>query len=326
MTTSGTSPAAGGVDAPATVVVTQRVKPERVDEYHRWRDTMDRAVASFPGFLGMEVVPPGEKVGEWAVLYRFRSKSQLERWLSSSERAEILSNGEDLFEGPASQQVLLGERQGLVTVVVSHPVPPDRVREFLAWQERVVDAERAFPGFGGSELYPPVPGVQEQWTTVFSFDTEEHLNAWLESPLRRDLLREGDGYEDFELHRISNPFGSWFAHTWKGDTEGPAQWKTALSVLVGLYPTVVLLTLGISEIWPHGTLWETLLLGNVLSVTLLTWVVMPVVTRTLGFWLDPKPGRAGKRVDLIGAIVSIAFLTLAALVFWLVTTQIWTLP
>ena len=34
----------------------------------------------------------------------------------------------------------------------------------------------------------------------------------------------------------------------------PGDWKTALSVLVGLYPTVVLLTLAISHIWPGAPL------------------------------------------------------------------------
>jgi antibiotic biosynthesis monooxygenase (ABM) superfamily enzyme len=328
MTAGGTDPVTEPArEAPATVVIAQRVNAGREDEFRRWQEGMNRAVASFPGFLGTEVVPPAEEGGEWTVLYRFDSKPRLERWLASPERAEILGRGEDLFDGPASQQVLMGEREeGLVTVVVSHPVRPADEEEFLEWQGRVTDAERGFAGFRGSQLSRPVPGVQEDWTAVFSFDTEEHLNAWLESPQRKKLLDEARQFQDFELHRVSSPFGSWFSLGRDADGEAPADWKTALSVLVGLYPTVVLLTLGISEIWEDGELWETLLLGNILSVSLLTWVVMPIVTRALGFWLAPAPGRASPRLDAVGAAASIAFLTLAAVVFWLVTTQIWTLP
>jgi hypothetical protein len=97
-------------------------------------------------------------------------------------------------------------------------------------------------------------------------------------------------------------------------------------VLVGLYPTVVLLTLAISEIWKKAELWESLLIGNILSLALLTWVVMPVVTRALRFWLEPEGGRADARVNAMGAMASVAFLGFAALVFWLCTTQIWHLP
>jgi hypothetical protein len=327
MTSSSTQAAAErAVGAVATVVISQRVRDARIEDFHRWQDEMNRTVAAFPGFLGTELVPPGEAGGEWTVLYRFGSKAQLEGWLSSSERTEMLGRGEGLFEGTASQQILIGKRTEQVTVVVTHPVRPDRVDEFLQWQRRLDDAERTFPGFRGTELLPPVAGVQPDWTILYSFDTEEHLNNWLDSPQRKKMLEEGEQFGQFELHRVASPFGSWFSGIAGGDAKGPAQWKTALSVLVGLYPTVVLLTLGISEIWKHGKLWETLLLGNFLSVSLLTWVVMPVVTRALAWWLEPDPDRSSPRLDAIGAAVSIAFLTLAALVFWAVTTQIWTLP
>ncbi len=313
--------------APATVVVSQRVKSGRTADFRQWQDGINRAVASFPGFLGTEVVGPGDDSGEWTVIYRFDSKPHLEAWLGSSQRNAILERGAGLFDGSASEQVVIGAlEEGLVTVVVSHPVDPAREHEFLAWQLRVTDAERSFPGFRGSELFPPVPGVQDEWTAMFRYDTEEHLNDWLRSSQRKALLDEGKHFQDFELHRIPSAFGSWFAFAGDADADAPAQWKTALSVLVGLYPTVVLLTLGISELWKHGKLWQTLLVGNILSVSLLTWVVMPIVTRALRFWLAPDPGRRSRRLDAIGALVSIAFLTLAALTFWLVTTQIWTLP
>lgn len=312
---------------PATVVVSLRVKRGEEERFREWQDGVNRAAASFTGFLGTEVVAPAAEDEEWTVIYRFDSQGHLEAWLVSPERAELLGRGADLLEGPESQQVLIGDRdQGAVTVVVTHAVEPSREDEFRAWTRRLTDAERAFPGFRGSELFPPVPGVQDRWTIVFRFDSDEHLNGWLESPQRRQLLEEEGSFRDYELRRISSPFGAWFSFADGGeDGGGPSQWKTALAVLVGLYPTVVLLSLGISEIW-DGKLWATLLVGNILSVTLLTWVVMPVVTRALRFWLAPEPHKETPRLDVLGAVVSVAFLTLAALVFWLVTTQIWTLP
>ena len=73
-------------------------------------------------------------------------------------------------------------------------------------------------------------------------------------------------------------------------------------------------------------MWATLLIGNVCSVSLLTWLVMPVVTRVLRFWLVPGRQASKARLDFTGAAISICFLTIAALVFWLCTTQIWHLP
>jgi len=104
--------------------------------------------------------------------------------------------------------------------VASAAIDPALVEEFLDWQQRLTDAERAFPGFGGSELFRQVPGVQEDWTAVFRFDTEEHLNDWVESPDRKRLLDEGAHFQNFEPHRVASPFGSWFSFG-----SGPQTWK-----------------------------------------------------------------------------------------------------
>jgi antibiotic biosynthesis monooxygenase (ABM) superfamily enzyme len=139
------------------------------------------------------------------------------------------------------------------------------------WQEAVNHAASVFAGYLGNDV---APGDGGEWTVFYRFDSKPHLmtwlasperaevlsrgahlfaGAWLESDERKQLLREGERFREFALHRISSPFGSWFAPP-DGDEEqaGPPNWKTGLSVLVGLYPTVVLLTLAISEIWTGG--------------------------------------------------------------------------
>jgi uncharacterized protein len=311
----------------ATVVITQPLKHGREEAARDWQEEVDRAVSGFAGYLGHDIA--ASDVGDqWTVIYRFDSKPHLMSWLASSERDEVIGRAAGLFDGPASQHVLIRDNDAdLVTIVVSHAINPAYEEAFLAWQQRMTDAERMFPGFLGAELFRPVPGVQREWTALYRYDSDEHVDAWLESDERQKLLDEGKHFEDFELRRISSPFGSWFSPPGgTGDGPGPAQWKTALSVLVGLYPTVVLLTLAISEIWTGAPLWASLLVGNILSVSLLTWVVMPVVTRALGFWLAPAHGGFPRRLDLAGAVISIGFLTFAALIFWLCTTQIWHLP
>jgi uncharacterized protein len=324
---AGGSAPAGAARGPATVVVSQPLKRGQEEAVRHWQEDVDRTVSGFDGFLGNDVATSGDGE-EWTVIYRFDSKPHLLSWLGSQERDQVISQACDLFDGPASQQVLIREHDAdMVTVVITHPVDPADENTFLAWQQRVTEAERTFPGFQGAELFRPVAGVQPAWTALYRYDSDEHADAWLESDQRRDLLREGRRFQDFELRRISSPFGSWFAQPGEEEAgDAPANWKTALSVLVGLYPTVVLLTLAISEIWSTASLWQSLLLGNILSVGLLTWVVMPLVTRALRFWLVPGRGGFTARADVLGTAASVVFLTFAALIFWLCTTQIWHLP
>ena len=308
------------------MVITQPVRPGHDRDVRRWQEAVNDAVSAFAGYLGNDVAPGSD--GEWTVIYRFDSKPHLMQWLSSPEREDLLRRGGHLFGGPPAQHVLIREDDAdMVTIVVSHPVDPADQDAFLSWQARVTDAEREFPGFRGAELFRPVPGVQDEWTALYRYDSDEHASAWLESGERERLLREGERFREFELHRISSPFGSWFAPPGSDEElAGPPNWKTGLSVLVGLYPTVVLLTLASSAIWPKGPLWATLLVGNICSVALLTWVVMPAVTRALRFWLVPRRQASRARLDVLGAACSVGFLTVAALVFWLCTTQIWHLP
>lgn len=327
MTSREGAPSADPVDVGSvTAIITLSVKPGTEVEFRSAQESLNHTAVASRGFLGAEAVAPSEGSDEWTAIYRFSSRPELEEWLSSPERQLALARLERLLSTPAAQQVLIGE-DDLVSVVVTHRVDPADEGEFVAWTNRVTDAERAFHGFRGSEIFRPVPGVQENWTMIFRFDGDQHLSAWLDSPQRKQLLEEGSHFQDFELRRVASPFGNWFSFTDHDEqVEAPASWKTALSVLVGLYPTVVLLTLAITELWGDGELWATLLVGNILSVALLTWVVMPVVTGALRFWLDPLSKETGPRLDALGAAVSVAFLAFAALGFWLATTQIWHLP
>lgn len=309
---------------PATVVVTHLLRPGTEARFRRWQTEVDSAASTFAGYVGSEVSPPATGGDEWAVFYRFDCLDHLRAWLESGRRRELVERAAAMFADPPSQNVLVEDGEEPVTVVVTHPPVAGREADFLAWQQRITDAEKQFPGFLGSEWHPPIPGAQDDWTILFSFDSREHLDRWLESPERAALLAQGRGFDDFTVRPIPNPYGSWFASGTAGNTPVPS-WKTAMSVLVGLYPLVVVLTITIDELWPSVPLWAGLLIGNIASVGLLTWIVMPLVTRALRFWLEPGAA-AGRRLDMIGLVVSVAFLTVAAIVFWLATSVVWSLP
>lgn len=310
-------------EGPATAVIGERIRPGRTEDYRQWQDEVTAAAATFPGYLSTEVGAPAPgDASDVTVIYRFDTPAHLHAWLESTERARLLDLGEDPRDAPGAQQVLVGGSRDteLVTVVVSHAVRPQDERAFLDWQRRLAEAERRSPGHRGTELLRPVPGVQEDWVAVTRFATESDLEAWLASTARRALLAEGERFRDFRLQRVTTSFGSWFSSGATEPAAAPPSWKTALSVLVGLYPTVVLLTLGISALWPAGPLWASLLVGNVLSVSLLTWVVMPVVTGALEFWLEPGAGARQPRTDVLGTVFSLGVLAVLALVFALATT------
>jgi len=96
-------------------------------------------------------------------------------------------------------------------------------------------------------------------------------------------------------------------------------------VWVGLYPTVVLLSL---LLWPlKMPLWLNLLVGNLCSSFTMTFLTMPYyVNPLLKRWLRPPPKVPAAKNNRRGIAISVAALVFWAVVFYLTTKVIWHFP
>jgi len=312
-------------DNAATVIIGQRVRPGCEQEFIKWQHELNDVASHYPGFIGAEVTTPTAVQPDWVVVYRFDSTANVAAWINSAARQDRLAAGQQYFDGPPTQQVLGGAAKPtdeLVTVVVTHRVNPEDVDEFLAWQRRLEAAESNFHGYRGTELFRPIEGVQDKWTAMYRFDTAADLDAWLTSGERKQLLAEGKRFDDFDLRTVDSSFGNWFAFGEKGtETKPPSDLKTSIAVWVGLYPTVVLLTL--AQFPLRLPLWLGMLVGNLLSSLSMTYVTMPYyVNRLLKNWLQPPVNAPAARTNRRGIAIVTAAMVFWAVVFWFVTTQI----
>ncbi|HEY9312234.1 antibiotic biosynthesis monooxygenase [Williamsia sp.] len=317
------------INTAATVIIGQKVRPGAETAYAIWQDNMNAAAALYPGFIAAEVAQPTDVQPDWVVVYRFDSISNVQAWINSSTRQEHLDRGQAYVDGPATQQVISGGAHAadpLVTVVVTHRVNPEQVEDFLAWQNRLEEAEKKFDGFRGSELFRPIEGLQEEWTALYRYNSAADLSTWLSSEERQGLLAEGAKFSDYELRTIDNSFGSWFAFDDKGnEVPPPSDFKTSIAVWVGLYPTVVLLTLALSPL--EMPLWLGLLVGNLISSFLMSYFTMPYyVNRLLKVWLWPRAEHTVAWTNTRGWGIVAAVTVFWVLVFYLVTAVFWSLP
>ena len=285
-----------------TVLVSRTLRPDMHADAQRWQRGVNDVLEEFPGFQGTEAFPPVEGVQDhWVVVYRFDTLENFQAWRHSDQRTRLLNEGDHLFSGPVTEQVLAGGQPPVqpVTVVVSNRVKPEYADEFERTQQQMIDAEHQFPGFMGSELYRPVPGVQDEWIVVFRFDSDAHMNDWLESDERQRILKESEPYlEDYEVRKVASSFGSWFSFSDNGESATmPPNWKQAMVVLVALYPLVMVLTLWFANqliIHLDFPLWLAIFFSNVLSVIGLTWIIMPPLNRWLVPWLIPEGGDSAR--------------------------------
>src|SRR5262249_58167590 len=108
---------------------------------------------------------------------------------------------------------------------------------------------------------------------------------------------------DFQLKTQPGGFGAWFTGLPGRPGEPmPPPWKMALSVLLGLYPTVMLLSIVVGPHTNRFGLAGAMLIGNAMSVSLLQWAVMPGVQAVLGPWLRAS-GPRGIAVTIWGSVL-----------------------
>ena len=328
--TDDTATTAGAVtarsDGAATLLIGQRVRPGREDDYVDWQKKLGAAAARYHGFRGVDLREPSEGQTDWVVVYQFDSVANMQKWVDSATRQEFLDRGADMFDGPGTWQMIAQDSKvddALVTVVVSHRVAEDQVEDFLAWQANVTQVESTFPGFSGSEVFRPVEGVQDEWTIAYKFDNAEHLDAWLTSDERQKLLSDSR-FADFTLRRIDHSFGNWFEYGDEGSPP-PSDFKTSIAVWMGLYPTVVFLTLLTA---PLGMpLWLGMLVGNLLSSFVMSYVTMPFYGNPiLRFWMSPSKNARQPLTNIKGFVLVLAINAVWAVIFYLVTVKFWTLP
>lgn len=319
----------GATDATATVIIGQRVRAGSERAFEAWQKEMNREAARYPGFIAAEINPPTAVQREWVVIFRFDSIAHVQAWINSATRQKRLEAGQIFFDGPGTQQVVGGgarQNDSLVTVVVTHRVPAENVDEFLAWQDRLRLAENKFKGFRGTELFRPIEGIQDEWTALYRYKSAEDLNRWMISNERKELLAEGAKFADYHLRTIDNSFGNWFAFDQRGvEAPPPSNFKTSVAVWVGVYPTVVMITLALSPL--KMPLWLGLLIGNLLSSFALSYFTMPFfVNPLLKNWLRPPQEESETKTNWHGFALVIGIMALLSLVFYLVTRVIWHLP
>jgi antibiotic biosynthesis monooxygenase (ABM) superfamily enzyme len=203
--------------------------------------------------------------------------------------------------------------------VIVQRVPTAYAERFLEWQRSITRVAEAFSGYQGTDMYPPADSQKPEWVVVIHFDNSETLKRWLESPIRAEWIAKlPTEIADFHVKTLSAGFGPWFAGL--VDHGGlPPHWKMALTVLFGLYPTVMVIAIAVN---PFTNAWfglaVAMLIGNALSVAFLEWFGGPAVNRLLGRWLRAD-GEKGKNLSILGLFLILGVLGVLTLLFRLVT-------
>ncbi|MEW1739353.1 antibiotic biosynthesis monooxygenase [Nocardia beijingensis] len=246
----------------------------------------------------------------------FRSEPSLHEFLDSAERAAVVSDGESRgFHCKSSDLIFVeGGAAPPGVCVFRHSVADGKEDEFQTTEAQLVAASSRFSGFEGAALFPVDDG---RWFSVLRFRTQRQLTDWLGSDERAAALPElrAKLTEDFTVDAHTTPFGS-TVRTVDGETRMTPAWKTAMLVLLVLYPTVMVLSRFLGPVLDRlgAQPWLALWLSQIVSVGLMSYFLSPAVARWFRRWLDPVDG-ASPRISVAGAAVVVVLYALTLLLF-----------
>ena len=174
-----------------------------------------------------------------------------------------------------------------VTVVTSRRVKPGREDDFEKWLEGIGAAAAKYPGYVWRRVTRPKPEWPE-YTVVFKFDSLEHLRAWTESEERHDWLDRVKPLvlDDFK-ETVLTGLETWFTLPAQPGVMPPPRYKMAVVTLLVIYPLSQAMSTALSHAPAEVPSIVRSLLGSVIMIVLMTYVIMPRVTRLFRRWLYP---------------------------------------
>ncbi|MDO3634981.1 antibiotic biosynthesis monooxygenase [Mycolicibacterium arseniciresistens] len=256
----------------------------------------------------------------------FESEDSLHLWLDGAtwKQLALAAATHGFYRLTSDLVVIDGAVIPTGVAIVSSSVSTGMEADFQAAHVTLTAAASQFPGYEGTAIFRP--GAAGQWMSIIRFRTEPQLSAWLGSHQRNEVLPpvRSSLTRDFAVYAKTTPFGTTVRNV-DGKPQMTPSWKTAMLLLMVLYPMVMLMSKYVTPVIAGlgAEPWLSVWLVQVLSVALMQWWLMPTAASWCRRWLDPVDG-ASRRISLRGAAVAVivyaacltTFATVEVLQFW----------
>ena len=182
---------------------------------------------------------------------------------------------------------------------------------FIAWQKMLQAEITSAKGFVSLEIFPPHDTQKQEWIIIQHFDNTANLEAWLHSNKRKHLLEDADSLvSSYESHRVTSPYDNWFS-------QGPKEnwlliWKQTMLILLVLFPIVMLEIRYLMPLLCNLNTSLATFIGNVISVSLITWPCMPFCLSFLNWWLQPS----NTKNHILGTLLVLMLYVIEIAIFW----------
>lgn len=175
-----------------------------------------------------------------------------------------------------------------VTAVISHLIKPGREAGYEEWMRSIIPVAKTFAGHLGINILRPHPGGNLEYIIVLHFNHHKNLQTWLESEVRRELIKRAKPLiQEPEAVQVLTGLETWFELPKRPQKAPPKRYKMALLTWLTVFLTLTIVGRILNSVLVPlpDLLAQFITIGIV--VWLLTYFLMPHITRLLYKWLYP---------------------------------------
>ena len=193
-------------------------------------------------------------------------------------------------------QTSVGVDTHAVTVCISVKAKQGHEKELEGWLEGVGRAASQFAGHQGLTVLRPSGSAAADYVYIFRFDTYAHLKQWEDSEERcRWVARLHHLTAGEARKQVLTGLEYWFTLPGAATTPPPPRYKMMIVTLLAIYPLSTCLSLLFVPSLGFLPLPVRGLPVTVVLVVLMTYVVMPVMTRLFARWLFPSKRKTAQQ-------------------------------
>jgi uncharacterized protein len=175
-----------------------------------------------------------------------------------------------------------------VTIDVLQKIQPGREAEFEQVLADLIQAAAAFEGHLGANIFRPSDRAHPEYRIVFKFNHLSNLQQWEASAIRRKLLERAKHLTVGDSQwRTLTGLETWFTLATQQPIVPPPRYKMLAVTCLAAFPTLNVVNFLLRPLSALPLLLRTLI-GTVILLTLMTYVIMPRMTKLFAGWLYPN--------------------------------------
>jgi antibiotic biosynthesis monooxygenase (ABM) superfamily enzyme len=164
-------------------------------------------------------------------------------------------------------------------------VRPDRQADYESWLKGITAEAAKFDGYLGSDVIRPTDHRHPEYVVIFRFADYDGLRAWQASQVRRDWMDRSNDIAVQDTHtEVFSGAEYWFTAP---AAPRPSRYRQAVVTWLALYPLITVILLLAGPTLAELSIYLRTLVVSVTLVVLMTFVVMPYMTRWFAGWLFP---------------------------------------